>query len=342
MDARRLENWFFVALLVGAVFLVGFILKPYLAALVLAGTLGFVFRPLYKKFLKILRNDFFAALGTVFVVAVIVFVPLGFLGVRIFSEATALYVSLTLNGGIDFGGEVARFMSAIFGGAYVPEISVNLNNILQQGLAWLIQNIGTFFSGLAQAIFVAFLSLLGLFYFFKDGERLREWLLKLSPLEPKYTEQIIEEMGAVVSAIVKGALIVAIVDGIATGAGFVIFNVPNPVLWASFAVLLSLLPIVGPMLIAVPAVAYLFFIGQAGNAIGLAIWSIIVLNLNYNLLAPQLMKRGADTHPLIMLLSVLGGISLFGPIGFIVGPLAVAFLLSLLQIYPKLILKKGK
>ena len=71
--------------------------------------------------------------------------------------------------------------------------------------------------------------------------------------------------------------------------------------------------------------------------IGLTIWSVVLINLIYNVLSPQLMRRGAHIHPYLILLSILGGIAYFGPIGFLIGPLVVALLLALLKIYKKLV-----
>lgn len=90
-----------------------------------------------------------------------------------------------------------------------------------------------------------------------------------------------------------------------------------------------------------PAVAYLFFTDQTVLSVSLAIWSVILVNLIYNVLSPQLMGHGNNLHPFVILLSVLGGIVLLGPIGFLMGPFVVALLFSLLNIYPKLILRGG-
>ncbi|MDP3956663.1 MAG: AI-2E family transporter, partial [bacterium] len=140
--------------------------------------------------------------------------------------------------------------------------------------------------------------------------------------------------------VIKGTLVIAVIQGIVAGTGFLLFNIPNPAFWGSLVVLSSLIPIVGTWLVVAPAVAYLLFTGQTALGISLAVWSVILVNLIYNVLSPQLMRRGNHIHPFVILLSVLGGIVIFGPIGFILGPFIIALLVSLLHIYPKLILKK--
>jgi predicted PurR-regulated permease PerM len=331
---------FFAALLIIALLFSWLIVAPFVGALVLAGVLAFLFRSVYRYLLRVLRFPFAAAACTVIAAIVIVFLPLAFFGMRIFGEATGLYASLSSTGGFDLGGAVNNFFQTHFSGSRLPYVVVDFNTLVRQGLAWFLQNIQPVFSGVAQALFTAFLSILGFFYFLKDGEKLKKWVLDLIPLELKYVNRIMREMGVVASSVVQGSLVVALIQGIAAGVGFILFHIPNPAFWASLVVLFSLIPFIGILIVAVPAVAYLLIVGQTASGIGLAIWSIITVNLIYNILGPHLMGRGNHIHPFVILLSVLGGIALFGPIGFLMGPLIVSFLFSLLKIYPDLVLER--
>lgn len=341
MNERRLEFSFFIGLLVMAIFLSLLILRPYLDVIVLAGALTVIFEPLYRLvFLKIFRYPSLAAFGVTLTITVVVFIPLGFFAVWVFGEVSALYASLASNGGFDFGTAINNFMQSHFSGLPVPTVAINFNDSIRGGLTWFLQNLGSLFSGVAQAFFLVFLSLLGLFYFLKDGAKWKGQVLNLLPLESKYGREIINELESVVSSVIKGTLVIAIIQGLVAGTGFLLFNIPNPAFWGSLVVLSSLIPIVGTWLVVAPAVAYLFFTGQTVLAISLLIWSVILVNFIYNVLSPQLMHRGNHLHPFVILLSVLGGIAVFGPIGFILGPFAMALLVSLVHIYPKLILNK--
>lgn len=339
MDAKRSEIWFFVILLAIAFFLSWLILSPFMSVLVLAGTLAFLFHPLYRKLLRVFRYESITSFVVVVIIAILVFVPLGVFGIKIFGEATSLYATLASHGGFDFGVSLTNFLHTSFSNFQIPDITLNFNDYFQQGLTLLIQNFGSFFSGVGQILFMAFLSLLGLFYFIKDGERLKNWLLEIIPLPEKYTKEILLEMKAVGSSVVMGTLVVAIVQGILMGLGLFIFNVPNPTFWGALVVPASIIPMVGTWLVMIPAILYLFFTGQAALGIGLLIWSVVLIVLIYNVLLPQLMHQHVHVPPYLILLSVLGGLGLFGPIGLLTGPLVMAFLLSLLRIYPKLITK---
>ena len=321
-----------------ALFLFWLVLQPYLTPIVLAGTLALVFQPLYLKLRKSLRSDAGAAMATVLVVIMIVFVPLAFFGARIFTEATSLYGSLTSNGGYDLGAPISKFLQQHFSSLNLPDVALNFNGSARQALSWFTQNLGPLSTGIGQALFGAFLSLLGLFYFLKDGAKLKRWMFSLVPLAPEYKEEILREIRVVTNSVIEGTLIVAIIQGVAAGIGFAIFGIPNPIFWASLVVLFTPIPIIGTWLVVLPAVAYLFFIGNTALSIGLLVWSVILVNVIYNTIAPELMHRGNDIHPYVILLSILGGISFFGPIGFLVGPLIAALLFSLFTIYPSFML----
>ena len=244
MDLRRSETWFFVALLAAALFLSWLIFAPFVSAVVIAGTFAFLLGPLYQKFVRAFRYETLAALIMVVLVALIVFLPLGYLGLRTFGEATALYSSLASHGGFDFGIALNAFFQAYFPGLPIPSFVLNFNTYVQQGLTWLIQNLGLLFSGIAQTFFMAFLSLLGLFYFLKDGPRLKKWILEIVPFDTKDTEEIFREVEAVASSVVKGTLLVAVINGIIMGIGFFLFNIPDPTFWGTLIVPVSIIPVV--------------------------------------------------------------------------------------------------
>ncbi len=341
MDTKRSETWFFIVLLAIALALSWLILSPYGGVLVLAGTLAFLFQPLYKKLLHVFRYESLTAFVMVLIIALLVFVPVGFFGVRIFVEATSLYGTLASHGGFDFGTALTKFLHNTFSNLQIPAINLNFNDYFQQGLNLALQNFGPFFSGVGQILFMSFLSLLGLFYFLKDGERLKKWLFEIIPLPVKYTEEILREMEAVGNSVVKGTLVVAIVQGVLMGVGLYLFHVPNPAFWGALVVPASIIPMIGTWLVMVPAAIYLFFTGQVALGVGLLIWSLVFIVLVYNVLLPQLMHHHVHVPPYLILLGVFGGLGLFGPIGLLMGPLVMAFLLSLLRIYPRLIGKSA-
>ncbi|MBI3589668.1 MAG: AI-2E family transporter [Candidatus Liptonbacteria bacterium] len=343
MDRQNLQVYFFLGLIFVALVIVFFMFLPFLGSVVLATTFAVLFEPVYEKILKLSRNQrSVASLATILTILIIVFVPLTLIGIKVFGEAQDLYLRITqpntaINPVTKIENTLEHNLKIFF-----PKLSVslNLNDSIKSFFKWFTQNLGPIFSGLANILTSFLLSLLAIYYIFKDGARLKKAVFRVSPLPEKYNVEILEKVKSSISSVIKGNLIVAMSQGIVAGIGFTIFGVPNAALWGFVTVVAALVPIVGTSLVLAPVIIYLFLFDTLFSAIGLLAWSMLAVGLIDNLLGPKLIQKKIQVHNFLILLSVLGGISLFGPIGFLLGPFLLAFLSALLQIYPSLILRK--
>lgn len=336
MNHQRSELYFLLILLTGVFILAFFIFKPFLFALILAIVFTTVFQPLHRKILVTTqeRRGLAAFLATV-AVLVVVIVPLIFLGIQIFQEATGLYSSLTLNGGVTgFSRDISAIIQNLTRFSPVPmEISLDINQYLKQGLSWLLQHLGPLFVNVAQAMMGVFIFLIALYYLFKDGRKLKTAIIALSPLQDIHDETIFNKLTLAINSVIRGNLAVALIQGTLTAMGFAIFGVPNATLWGSVAAITALIPGIGTALVLFPAILYLYFNGETTSAIGLLLWGITAVGLVDNFLGPKLVERGMRLHPFLILLSILGGMGFFGPLGFLLGPLVLSLLFALLEIY---------
>lgn len=341
MTEKNLQLSFFITLLAAVFVLMFFIFLPYLGVLVLAATFAVIFQPVYRKILALMRgNEGLAALlSTVFVMIIIV-IPITFFGVQILREARDLYVYLSSDAGkSSVPLSVSTFLRERLQ-TVLPMLSLDVGKYLQQLFGAVARNFGSVFSTITQISINFLISIFSLYYLFKDGARLRKSLTAISPLSEEDNGSIIKKLELTVNSVVRGTLIVAVIQGVLAGIGFWIFGIPSAALWGSLTVISSIIPAVGTALITVPAALYLLFIGNTFPGIGLLIWSVLVVGTIDNLLRPKLIQRGVKVHPFFILLSVIGGISLFGGIGFVLGPLVLSLFFALLNIYPQLILKK--
>ncbi len=341
MITQHLEDYFFVVLFVVAAALGIYLFLPYFAALLLAGVLAVVFQPVYRKAARSFRSEGWGAFISTLLIIIIIFTPLAFLGVRLLREATGIYAGLAQPGNGN-AGMLADLWQRYLGPLGIAWPEAGLKDLLRQGLNWFIGNLGYLFASVTELVLMVFLSILGVFYFLRDGGRLKARALSLLPLSRRYAELIFERLETMVNSVIRGSLVVAIVQGIATGFGFWIFGVPNPAFWGLVTVIAALLPTFGTSVITFPGALYLYLTGHTGPAIGLAIWALMGVGLIDNFLAPQIMKHGTSLHPFLILLSVLGGIAWLGPIGFLAGPLILSFIFALLEIYPSLIAARAK
>ncbi|MDO8482629.1 MAG: AI-2E family transporter [bacterium] len=337
MTNSRLQGIFFTVLIVGVFFLSFLVFKPYLGALCVAVILRIVFDSFHEKVSRFVRGseNLSAVISTLTIVFFII-VPLVVVGVFLFDDIQNLYLKI-VSGNIDFSF-VERLTSPArdFIKGFIPDFSADLREYAREGLSFLLTHIGSVFSSIMSLIFNFFLMLLALFYLFRDGKRFRKSVIFLSPLSDNYDESILVRLSEGVSSVVNGSLLVAIIQGALAALGFFIFGVPNPMLWGSIAAIAALVPNLGTALVVLPAIVFLFWTGTVGPALGLSVWGVVIIGLIDNILAPYLMERGLKVHPFLVLLGVLGGFAFFGPLGFLVGPVLVALLMALLDMYPSI------
>lgn len=334
MSYQKSELYFLSALLFGISILAFFIFQPFIYALILAIIFATVFSPIHKKILVVAhKNRGLAALLTTTFVLLVIVVPVTFLSTQIFIEATQLYSSLVDNGGTS---TISSEIESIVQGLNIPLLQVetlDFNQYAKQGLNWLIGHLGTVFSNVAKVMIGLFVLLIALYYLFKDGSYLKKTVISLSPLQDVYDETIFSKLEIAINSVVRGSISVGLVQGVLTAIGLAIFGVPNAVLWGSVAAISALIPGVGTSLVLIPAILFLFFTGSTTSAVGLLVWGVVAVGLVDNILGPRIVGAGAKLHPFLILLSILGGISFFGPIGFLLGPLTLSLLFAFLEIY---------
>lgn len=339
----KTQHYFFLVILIGVIVFSVLIFYPYLTSLLLALVFSVMFRPLHRWVSRIFSGgnqaSSFSSFVTLLIVAILIITPLIFLGKQIYVESEHLYFSLTEEGQRAQIINTLNTLSQTFADklfnvfpAYNFD-SLNITTYVQNFLEWSFANLDTIFSSVTRLALQIFIMLFALFYLLRDGGKLKRDLIVLSPLLDNYDEKILAKLKQAIRSVVAGSLVVSVIQGILTGLGFFIFGVPNPALWGSFAVVSALIPGIGTSLVLVPGILYLFFTSTNLYALGLLIWGMVAVGLIDNYLGPILVNRGVNIHPFLILLSVMGGLAFFGPIGFIAGPLVVALLFALLEIY---------
>lgn len=330
------HNFFFIVMAVMTVAGL-FLLSPYADVLFVAIMFAIVFKPLHRGVRRIFNErKTISALVATLIVMLAVLVPLSFFGYQIFQEAKGLYISLA-NGGIqadgvgNMGSIVQRYAPQI-----TPSLSAEIGRYIGQGLQWVVTHLSTVFSSIAAILINFILILFTLFFLFRDEDMFRKMILSVSPLEDTHNEELLNRIEVAIASVTKGTIIVALLQGVLTGIGFAVVGISNPVLWASIAIFAAMIPAVGTGLVIVPAVAYLFLAGHMPAATILAIWGFGIVGTVDNIVRPTLIGKGIKIHPLLILFSALGGLKFLGIIGFFVGPVVLAVLFALYEMYPRI------
>lgn len=178
-----------------------------------------------------------------------------------------------------------------------------------------------------------FVTLYAMFYFLVDGPGILRLILYYIPLAAHEENQLLERFVSVTRATLRGSLLIGVIQGGLAGAAFWVCGVPAPAFWGTATIIVSIIPAIGGALVWVPIVLYLFVTSATGAAIGLLIWCVLVVSSVDNFLRPRLIGRDARMSDLMILLSTLGGISLFGALGFIIGPIIAALFVTVWHIY---------
>lgn len=337
MDTKKLQLYFFIGLLVAVSFLTLILFKPFLAPVALAFMTAIVVRPVDKWILAQTKGKrTLAAVLTVLFVLIVILVPLFILVQQITIESINFYVSVQDRSLGDFNKLTAYVIEPIQ--KIYPTWNPDIGGYVKSLADSLVNNLGNIFSSTASIALGLFIALITLFYMLRDGKHIREMIIKISPLADVYDKQIIDKIERAINSVVRGSLFTSLIKGILATFGFYVFGVSHALLWGMLTAVVSLIPGIGAGLTIIPAVLYLFVINKFGAAIGLGIWGIIVVGLIDNILMPIIVGMSFTVHPLLVMFSVIGGIIFFGPIGLFLGPLIIALLFALLEIYKLIII----
>jgi predicted PurR-regulated permease PerM len=343
ISATTFRTAFVLILVLGVTMLFVAVTWPFLKPLLLGAMLAGLCRPLYSWVRRLVRGRrSLAATLTLLILFVLVAGPISaFVGVVV---AQAIHVSDQAIPWVQehFGAAstfnvhdwlVQRFPALAI---YVPEqaqILESLGRVAKGVGSFLVVGATQLTAGTAGFLLDLFVMLYAMFFFFRDGPRIIERIFYYMPLSNKDEELLLERLTSVTRATIKGTLVIGIIQGALAGFGFWVAGIDGAAFWGTIMAVLSVVPGIGAALIWVPAVIYLFITGQTLAATLLLAWCAAVVGTIDNILRPALVGKDAKMPDLLILIGTLGGLFLFGPIGFIVGPIVCGLFLTVWDIY---------
>ena len=343
-DARKgaLQDKTFVFLLVAVSLAFAWILLPFYSAVLWAVILALVFSPVERWFNNRLPNQpNLATFLTLLSIVGIVLVPVAFTGASIVSEATTLYENIQ-SGDIKLGSFLQRFLDALptwatnflahFGVTDVADMQARIISLLAEGSQFFATQAVLVGQGTANVLLGTSIMLYLLYFFLRDGGKLSQKIIHAVPLADEYKDALFHKIAVVVRAMVKGTILVAIVQGFLGGLIFWALGIHAPVLWGVVMAFLSLLPAVGASIVWFPVAVYLLATGAFGKGLILMAFGAGVIGLVDNLLRPYLVGKDTALPDYIVLISTLGGIALLGLNGLVVGPLIAALFIAVWDI----------
>ena len=338
MEQRRIERaWFFIflaAVTIAFLWLTLDFIEPVFWAAVLA----IIFNPLQRRLEELLhQRKTQAALITTTVIVLAVFLPLILLGVAVSQEALNLYNrvqggTVNLQGVLTEVDPILRDIAVRVGidpTTVGPRISESIGAAAQLIATRAVIVGQNLLSVAAQTALMLYV----LFFFLRDGDKLLATLNYAIPMGDGRQQTLFQRFASVTRATLKGSLLVGLVQGALGGLLFWILGLRSPVFWGVIMAMLSLLPIVGPAIVWAPVALYLMFTGSLTKGIILVVGGVLVVGTADNILRPILVGRETRMPDYMVLLSTLGGLSVFGPAGFVAGPVLAALFLSVWDMF---------
>ncbi|AKU91099.1 AI-2E family transporter [Vulgatibacter incomptus] len=327
----------FVATLIAFVVVIWTYLIPVLVGAFAAVLFDAPHEALVKKFKG--RRGLAAGTSTL-AVTLLVFVPLATVVFVLVEQAIELVGKLKEYlgpGGLEelLGGRVPAALQPLV--ARLQEIGAG------QQVQTMLSSLGSFFTkwlgaalGATTRLLVeTILAIVSMYYFFLDGKRYLVQVSKATPLDPTYEAELVEEFRDVSQTMVFVNIVTAVVQGLVGGIGFLIVEVPTPLVWAVLMSFLSLVPILGTGLVWAPAGVILILTGRTVAGIFLLAWGLLIVGTVDNVLRPILAKGHIRLHPLLVFLTIFGGLIVFGAVGVIIGPLIGSLFTAMVRIWKR-------
>ena len=318
------------------IYLVFRISEPFLSALAWAAILVTFFYPMHQRLAKRLASNRASAISTL-AVTVLLIAPAIFLTTMFVRQAVSISRGVQHSLIEQHAPAIAAAWSWI--AHHVPGMDPNANifETLEQGIekqaGFLAERLGTILKNIAAFLFDLFVMIFAMFYFFRDAGKILGAVRSILPFDAKHQEAMIIQVQELISASVITSLLIAAIQGALGGLGFAIVGLPAPIFWGVVMAFFSLVPVVGSGLIFVPASLYLGFTGHWWRAfLLLAICAGVSTALD-NVLRPLLLGGRTELSGLVIFISVVGGVNLFGMLGLVLGPILVAMAAGVLGVY---------
>ncbi|RLC27686.1 MAG: hypothetical protein DRH56_01985 [Deltaproteobacteria bacterium] len=344
MEKRQGSKLFFTFLLCFAALLL-MLFWTYISAIVLALLITSVLYPMYFRIRRAFREkDGVASVFMIVFVFLVIIVPLSWFVATLSNEAFDFYkrtsntVSMThLRQAFEKNSVwTRRIRKAVemAGGQFTPQTVEKVGASVGKNIGlFLYKQLSSVASNLLNFLVHFFLMMLVIFYLFRDGVRLKDYLIQLLPMPEEQLEKVAKKFHEMGRAIIVGNGLAGIVQGILGGLGFYLFGLHSPFLWGTVIAFMAFLPVIGASIVFIPAAAIFLIQGKIGAGLLFLAYNICYSSVMEYLVKPRLIGQGMQMNSLLVFIGIVGGMKLFGILGIIYGPLIITIFLTLAEIY---------
>ncbi|MCF8055636.1 MAG: AI-2E family transporter [Desulfocapsa sp.] len=334
--------WYFLLIFLISIIFLGRILWPFWSILVLSFLLTNIFRPVYIMLGKKMSEGL-ASILTCLLIILIVFIPILFFVGALSNEALGLYhwgrntqVGMKVQLFIQNSPFVTQLQEYIKGFGFsfeATQITAVFSYLAKMAGLFFYNQASLWAANILQFIFLFFMMILTIFFLLIDLDRLIKFIIAVSPLPDDEDRLLLEKFEEIANAILKGNGICGLIQGVLGGVVFSILGLSSPILWGGIMAILAFLPIFGVGLVMIPAAGILMLSDRVGAGVFLFIFYMALsFSIEY-LVKPKMVGDQVQMHTLLVFLAIIGGLSVYGVLGIIYGPLIVTAFLTLTEIY---------
>ena len=325
-NIRRISVLLLILLLAVLVF---FLVRPIILSVVGGLLLAYTFFPLYRLVKNKIKVKNIAAIIVCLLAIIIIIVPLYFLIPFMINQVFGLFKAAQ-----DFNMD--GFVRVIFPSApdpFIIQMTVTLDSLVNKISSAVLNTLVDVFLEIPVIMFHFIIVAFVFFFALKDSDKLSEFTSALSPLNKNQEKKLIQQFKDITNSILYGQIVIGIVQGIVTGIGFYLFGIPNALILTVLAMIFSVIPVLGPFFLWIPATIYLFTTGNTVAATVFLIYNILIVSNIDNILRMYLVSKRTNLSEVIVLIGMIGGLFIFGVLGLILGPLILAYFITFLQAY---------
>lgn len=330
MDESYFRKIVIILLIIMLLVLSFFLLRPILLSIILGFILVFIFSPVNDWFNKFIKSKTLCVTISTILLFLIIFVPLWFLTPLIIDETVKFYLSFQKMNLIE---NLKNIFPTLFSSEpFSSDITMALQSFMTQTTNSLVNALAQIFLNFPTLLLQFLVIIFTFFFTLRDKEKFISYVKGLMPFTKDVEEKLFDSTKGITASVLYGQIIIGVIQGLIAGFGFIIFKVPNALFFTLLATLAGILPIIGPFIIWVPIAIYLFATGNTLPAIGIVIFGGASSIID-NFLRPIIVSKRTSLPTPIILIGMIGGLFLFGILGLILGPLILAYLLIVLEIY---------
>jgi predicted PurR-regulated permease PerM len=309
------------------------VIRPILLSCIFAMILGFIFYPIHKKLLKVVKNRNLSALIVCLILLLIIIIPLAILTPIFIRQTITAYSYIQKQ---DLTALLRPILLKIIPADYhTDSILAYVNSSISKIASGLFTKFSDILINTPTILLHTALILFVFFFTLRDGEELVAYIKSLSPLSQEAEKKVFEQSKEVTYSVIYGQIVIGIFQGIAAGIALFILRIPNAFILTVMIVFVSILPLLGPYLILIPVALYLFISGRIASGIILLVYGVLVISTIEHLLKSIIVGKRTKINSGVILVSMIGGLFVFGVLGLILGPLIISYLILVLDMYRK-------